>query len=359
MKLFETLTGKEVKVIEFEEQDLSYNYLFKVYGAKCLVKNDRDLPIINMILNNLLFLLLFMPIVWYCQSHIIGFVYFLLSYSIFFGRYMCLNHEYAHTQIFKNKRLGDFITIFLLGQCHYGIPSGSYYINHVIMHHKGANKWGIDLSSTEMYDCKNNLCFIHYWLRRYFPLCFIFDSICVCIRYKRYKIATAYTLSCILWVFLMLYLMIYAQQYSIPCLWTMVIPMFATSIFAAMGGWMQHFFLNPKYPRKWYSYDIINSPANSQGFNQGFHNVHHTLGNLHWTELPSGFNSLLEEYDRDDVMMIQKLDNVQVFLLIILKRYQELAHYLVTTKPGGHDITYCINFIKCHLGPIQQPKKSS
>ena len=69
----------------------------------------------------------------------------------FFGRFMCLNHEFTHTQIFKVKWVGNVLTMFVLGHSH-GLPFGSYYINHVIMHHKGSNAWGVDFSSTEKYN---------------------------------------------------------------------------------------------------------------------------------------------------------------------------------------------------------------
>ena len=100
------------------------------------------------------------------------------------------------------------------------------------------------------------------------------------------------------------------------------------------------------------SYDITNSYANTHGFNQGFHQTHHTLGNLHWTELPHGFETLLRDYDADDVMIIQTLENVQVFLLVMSKRYETLARYLVTTKPGGHSLNDCVQYIQQHLRPV-------
>lgn len=350
MKLYETLTGKEVSIVEVQKTDYKSNYLFPVWGAQYLVKNPRDLPIMHMILNNLAFTLIAIPLVWYFQSHLMGIMYLCINYIVFFGRFMCLNHEYAHLQIFKLKRLGDVLSTLILGHSH-GVPFGSYYIQHVVMHHKGANVWGVDLSSTERYDRENNFHFIHYWLRRYSPLGFVFDAVYTCIRYGRYKVGISYGVVSLLWFYLVFYIVLYTE-YWVSGLWTMLIPLFLTSLFGGIGGWMQHFFLNPKRPRKWYSYDLINSYANSHGFNQGFHNVHHTLGNLHWTELPSGFLTLLNEYHKDDVMMIQGIDNVEVAYLVFTKKYDILSRYLVTTKPGGHDMKFCINFIRSHLKPV-------
>jgi hypothetical protein len=357
MKLYETLSGTEVSISELEKPDYSKNYLFSLSIAKYLVNNQRDLPIIYMILNNLLFICIGLPLVWYFQSHFLGLTYVLINYTVFFGRYMCLNHEYAHIQVFKIKRLGDFISTFILGHSH-GLPFGSYYIQHVIMHHKGANKWGVDLSSTEKYNRENNLNFIHYWLRRYSPLFFVMDAVLTCFRYGRFKIGILYGLYSYSWFGLIIYIVCFTK-YWIAGMWTMFIPMCLTSFFGGVGGWMQHFFLHPTKPQKWYSYDLINSFANTHGFNQGFHNVHHTLGNLHWTELPSGFISLLEDYNRDNVMIIQKLDNVQVFFLIMSKQYEVLARYLVCTRPGGHSLKYCVDFIRSHLRIVDYCLKKS
>ena len=197
-KLYETLSGKEVKVAEYQEPDLTRNYLFPVWGAKLLLKNERDLPLMCMVLNNLIFSVVCIPCIWAFQSHILGLGYLWVNYYIFFGRYMCLNHEYAHIQLFKNKLLGHFISVFLLGHSH-GLPFGSYYINHVVMHHKGANAWGVDLSSTERYNRENKLHFVHYWLRRYSPLGFVFDAVLTCFKYKRLKLGISYGVCAVIW----------------------------------------------------------------------------------------------------------------------------------------------------------------
>lgn len=353
MKLFEMLTGSEIILTELNNQNTNntFYYFFDVWLSKYLVRKHRDLPIVHMILNNLVFVFIMIPLIWYFQSHLMGLSYLILHYSLFFGRYMCLNHEYVHNQIFKYKRLGDFLSVFVLGHAH-GLPLGSYYINHVIMHHKGENAWGKDLSSTEQYRRDNVFAFIHYWLRHYLPLTFAFDAIYICVRHRRYKLSGAYFTVCILWFGLAIFFVFFSEKYWISGLWTIMLPLFFTGFFGAIAGWMQHFLLNPKKPRKWFSYDIINSPANSHGFNQGFHNVHHTLGNLHWTELPSGFTTLLHQYDQDDVIIFHTLDNIQIFVLVLFRQYSILAKYLVTTKCGVKDLSYCVGFIKEHLQPV-------
>ena len=350
MKLYERYLGREVVVKEINKPNYSDNYLFSIYLAHHLVSELRDLPILYMILNNLIFLCVAVPAVWCYQSHCAGTMYLTMHYVVFFGRYMCVTHEFAHTQVFQNKWLGNFITLFLLGHAH-GLPFGSYYINHVIMHHKGGNTWGKDFSSTERYNRESVVHFLHYWARHYSLVGFVYDCIHICVRHRRFKIAVGYSLCCVSWTALGAYLCLFSA-YGVAALYTMVLPMLITGLFGAVGGWMQHFFLHPEKPRKWYSYDVINSYANTRGFNQGFHNTHHTLGNLHWTEVPSGFQSLLPEYDRDNVMIIQELDNVQVFLLVMLGQYEWLANFLVTTRPGGHRLEDCVQYIRSHLKPV-------
>lgn len=351
MKLYERYRGTEVLVKEICRPDYTDNYLFSVYLAHHWVRNLRDLPILYMILNDLLFVCVAVPLVWCYPSHFAGCLYLAVHYYVFFGRYMCVTHEFAHTQVFQNKWLGNFITLFVLGHSH-GLPYGSYYINHVVMHHKGANAWGKDFSSTEKYNRELWSHFLHYWLRHYSLVGFVYDCVRICVRHGRLKIAAGYMVCCLCWTWLAFYLCLFSAH-GMAALYTMVLPLFITGLFGAVGGWMQHFFVHPSKPRKWYSYDIINSYANTRGFNQGFHNTHHTLGNLHWTELPGGFQKMLPEYDQDDVLIIQELDNVQVFVLVMLGAYEWLANFLVTTKPGGHSIDECVQYIRSHLRPVQ------
>ena len=120
----------------------------------------------------------------------------------------------------------------------------------------------------------------------FFASWIIYDAVIVCFKYKRHKLGLVFSIFATSWFLLCVYIVLFTK-FWIAGLWTMFLPVLITSLFAAVGGWMQHFFLNPKNPRKWYSYDIINSFANTNGFNQGFHNVHHTLGiytgqSYHW-----------------------------------------------------------------------------
>ena len=346
--LYDKLTGAPIELIEHTEY--SDCFFFKVWGALWLAQSSKNLPLMHFILNNLLFLLVALPCLWFTQSHMVGLGYLLVHYFLFFGRYMCYIHEYSHTQVFKNRKLGSLITNVLVGQFH-GLPFNSYYINHVIMHHKGANKWNWDLSSCVKYDRMSKSHFLYYWVRHYTPITFPIDMVYVCFLYKKYGYGFVYFVTVLTW-----YGIIYLgmnSQYHVFVLWTMLVPLFLTGFFGACGGWMQHMFVHPTKPDKWYSFDIINSVANTKGFNQGFHNTHHTLGHLHWTEVPNGFYELLPEYTKDNVLIMHTLDNVQILWLVLSGQLEELAKYMVTTNPCKTPLEDCVRMLRLHLLPIK------
>ena len=216
------------------------------------------------------------------------------------------------------------------------MPANSYYINHVIMHHKGANKWNVDLSSVVKYNRMSVFHFVFYWLRHYTPLTFPADMVYVCVMYRKWLSGFLYFVTVCVWYGIIAVGL--RTQYSVFVLWT--------GFFGACGGWMQHMFVH-----QWYSFDIVNSPANSRGFNQGFHNTHHTLGHLHWTELPQGFWELLKQYEEDDVLIMHTLDNVEILYLVLTQKLDQLAQYMVTTKATATSCQECVSILRAHLMP--------
>jgi len=343
--LYSMLTGEPIVLNDVTEKQ----YYFQVPFAQSVCHDTKNLAHVHLILNNFLFLCLVLPCLWYSQSHIVGIVYLSLHYVLFFGPYMVYQHDHVHIKIFKNKYMGNFIALFVVGQCH-GQPYGTYYINHVIMHHKGANAWGKDFSSTERYDRSSIVHFWLYWLRHYMPVTFLYDMVLTCFQYRRYKIGTAYLVWTLFWYATAYYLL--HTRFYVATLYTLVLPICITSLAGAFGSMMQHCFIHPTLPRKWYSYDIINSRCNAIGFNTGYHNTHHTMVDLHWEEYPDGFRKLVPVYHRDKVLIMHTLDNVAIMLLIYAKQYKKLATYMVSTEPGGHSLQHCIEVLKKHLAPV-------
>ena len=87
--LYDKLTGRK---IEFDPCcDYKGCYYFAVPWIHA--HHPKNQPLMNLIINNLIFLVLVLPIVWFTRSHVIGFLYLAAHYYLFFGRFMCLATE--------------------------------------------------------------------------------------------------------------------------------------------------------------------------------------------------------------------------------------------------------------------------
>jgi hypothetical protein len=127
------------------------------------VIDHRDLPIAYLFFNICTVTMPAAALVFYMQSHLLGFVYWILNLLLFHERFILALHYSSHRGLFKSTSLNSFSSLLL--SPFFGIPSGIYYIHHCVMHHSENNSEQWDLSSTEPYQRDNFLHFLHYWLR--------------------------------------------------------------------------------------------------------------------------------------------------------------------------------------------------
>ena len=346
-QLIRSVRGSPVVCREATELDRGHHYLFWVPLVHYLVRDQRDLPVALLIFNVAICMIPFACCVYYSSSHWVGAAYVLVLYGCFFGRYMSMLHEFAHNSVFKSRWFGFLLVTVLLGGMH-GVPMGTYHLNHLIMHHKGGNRWNVDFSSTERYQRDSFRQFVGYWFRHYTPPGIVWDLCLCCARWGRYSLSLAYGAAMVMWCGSLWYMWMFVHP--VGTLWVWLMPILLSGMAGAWAGLAQHMFLNAAQPRRWYSYEVINSVANTHHFNQGFHATHHENCVYHWTELPRGFMANLELFKRDKVLIFQEIDNPMLLVWLFLGRYDVLASHMVGFEKLSQGQAEAV--IKAHLKPV-------
>ena len=94
------------------------------------------------------------------------FVHLFVNWVILGERFILAMHYATHNEIFCDKKL--FISNILNGFPRYilsnfwGIPAGTYYLHHIMMHHKENNCFPYDITSTMPYNRSNIIHLFHY-----------------------------------------------------------------------------------------------------------------------------------------------------------------------------------------------------
>jgi fatty acid desaturase len=119
-------------------------------------------------------------------------------------------------------------------------------------------------------------------------------------------------------------------------LWVLVAPLLLMRTLMMMGNWGQHAFVALDRPGNPYAASItcINSRYNRRCFNDGYHIGHHLNARAHWTEYPGELELNLQEYGRQDAIVFDGLDFLQVWLLLMTGRWSRLARAFVQL-PGA------------------------
>jgi hypothetical protein len=81
--------------------------------------------------------------------------------------------------------------------------------------------------------------------------------------------------------------------------------------------------------------------------------VHHVVPRCHWTEHPVEFERNLDEYGRNDAVVLQGVDFFQVWLLLMTGGWDRLARAFVRL-PGAPERTHdeVVAFLRARVRPI-------
>jgi fatty acid desaturase len=110
-----------------------------------------------------------------------------------------------------------------------------------------------------------------------------------------------------------------------------ILPLFIYRIIAMMGNWTQHAFVDVNDPGNAYKNSItcINVKYNKKCWNDGYHISHHVRPAMHWTEHPGFFQKTIDKYAQNQAIIFDGLDFLQIFFLLMRKRYDKLAQNMV------------------------------
>ena len=233
----------------------------------------------------------------------------------------------------------------------FGIPSGMYFLHHVVMHHIENNVFPWDVSSTEPYQRDNFLHFLHYWMR------FLF-AIWVELPYyawKRDRKDMALSSSVCIVGTLGGYYALY-QLHPVGTFWTLILPAVLGSFLLMFGNWSQHIFINARDADNNYNltYNVINVANNQMTFNDGYHIEHHLSSRRHWSELPAAFNEKIDKYIEEEALVFEGLDFMAVGFLTMTGNYKVLTSKLLQMGSKKMSPAEAEAMLRSRLTPIRR-----
>jgi len=263
--------------------------------------------------------------VWYVAP-----LYWALVVVSVMDRFTLMLHFTSHRQLF-NKRYQSLnhVIPWLLGPF-FGQTPNTYFAHHMGMHHREENLPD-DLSSTMRFTRDR---FTH-WLRYY--LRFLFFGLPELIFYfykrKNWKLFRRVLVGeGVYWSVVALGLWLSPQATWV----VLLIPLILIRTVMMMGNWTQHSFISQEHPEDPFQSSItcINTRYNRRCFNDGYHILHHIKPRAHWTEHPIEFEKALAEYASHDAIVFEGVDYFEIFLNMMLGRWDFLAEKFVQL-PGA------------------------
>jgi hypothetical protein len=310
-------------------QPRTYNFIDRLLVP--LLNDERDLPFLHLWARIVLFVLPF-PVYFYWTDHLLWWVvplYYVWQLVFFTGPYILMLHNTSHRVCFRKEHnwLNHVITWFF--GIFFGETPDSYYAHHIAMHHI-ENNMPTDGSSTMKYRRDSFLHFLRYF--------FSFISVGLYRLYqyltfkKRIRIRNAFATGEIIFWVVCAGLCYLNWQATLA---TFILPVFLTRFLMMAGNWGQHAFIDPAAPENNYRNSItcINSRYNRVSFNDGYHIGHHNRPGMHWTEMPVEFGKNIQQYADEKAFVFEKIDFFIVWLFLMLKRYNWLAHFHVELNP--------------------------
>lgn len=315
-----------------------------------LINDERDLPFVHLILGCLgcaaLGVGLFFsgPYLKYLAP-----AYLLIWALGFLDRFILMLHCTSHRMLFKKEHAWMNQLIPWVVGPFFGETPETYFSHHMGMHHP-ENNLHDDLSTTMPYRRDS----VGAWLHYYFS--FLFTGLARLAKYHlergNRKLFTRTVIGEGLFIAACVGL---AMINPGATLVVFVIPVVMVRLLMMAGNWGQHAFVDAADPGNAYKNSItcINTRYNRRCFNDGYHIHHHVKARTHWSELPEEFETNKEEYGRQDAIVFEGVDFFQVWLYLMLGRWDALADRFVQL-PGApmRDRAAVIEFLKSRVQPI-------
>ncbi|HVP66065.1 MAG TPA: fatty acid desaturase [Anaeromyxobacteraceae bacterium] len=287
------------------------------------------------------------PLFWWLAP-----AYSMLLFAGVIDRFTLMLHCTSHRQLFHpgHVLLNQIIPWVL---CPFmGQTPETYFAHHMGMHHVEENRPG-DLSSTERFQRDRFADWLRYWAR--FMAVGLFDLTRYFARKgKRRLLRRVIVGEGVYWIAMALLL----YMNSRATLVVFLLPYLVMRTLMMVGNWAQHAFICPDQPGHPLRASItcVGTRYNRRCFNDGYHALHHVMPRCHWTDHPVEFERHLEDYGRNDAVVLRGVDFFQVWLLLMTGRWDRLARAVVQL-PGVPDRNHeeTVAFLKSRVRPIEPP----
>jgi len=340
MKAFTLLTDPV-----YVKPDREYTRLQKFFRS--LIKDERDLPFVYLTIRITLTLiplaiLLYIPGVnnWIWWTAAVA--YLVLNNLILKGPYILMLHCTSHRAFFERKYnwLNHYLP-WVLGPF-FGQSPETYYSHHIGMHHP-ENNMPDDDSCTMFFQRDSLRGFAKYFGSFFFAG--IFHLASYFIRKNRKNLLKRAVRGEILFIAMCVGLCFVNWPATLV---VFIIPFAFSRVVMMMGNWAQHAFICASEPDNPYKNSItcINSTYNRQCWNDGYHIGHHLKPSMHWTDYPHNFRQNLDVYVANDAVVFEGIDYMQIFLFLMLKRYDLLAKHFVNIGNRYNSDAEVISFLK-------------
>ena len=294
------------------------------------IKDERDLPFVYLTIRISLVLiplslLLFMPFITGALWWVVAAAHVVVSTFIFKGPFGLMLHCTSHRPFFKpdyawmNNYLPWVLAPF------FGHTPETYYSHHIGMHHP-ENNLEDDESSTMAFKRDSFKSFLAYFGQ--FFVRGVHDLLTYLRLKNRSKLAKRALIGEITFGVVCTVLLFVNWPATVL---VFLLPLVVYRLIAMLGNWTQHAFVDSEDPGNAYKNSItcINVTYNKKCWNDGYHISHHVRPAMHWTEHPTFFLKTIDKYAQNQAIVFDGLDFLQVFYLIMNKRYDTLAKHMV------------------------------
>ena len=346
---------REIIITDPRHEPRPHSWLDRV--ALRVIKDERDLPFIRLITAMTVTLvpgvaLLYWPGVlapWDALSPVFAIGYWALLFLAFVDRYILMLHCISHRACFRPRFrwLNRWVVWGLGPLC--GETPETYHVHHVGMHHVEGNMPD-DLSSTMRFRRDRLSHFLAYFLR--FFLAIHYDLGRYHYRRKRWALLRRMIIGEGSYMLAVAGLAAFVNWQATVIVF--VVPLVMTRFLMMAGNWSQHAFIDPDDPGSDYKSSIvcINTRYNRRCFNDGYHVGHHVKPNRHWTEMPDDFLDQRERYAAEGAVVFEGVDYFQIWVLLMLRRYDVLARHYVELDGRGRDHAEIVALLRARTRPI-------
>lgn len=320
-----------------------------------LINDKRDLPFVYLTLKIMglmipIGFILFIPQLPTWAFAIGALAYFYMNNFVFKGPFGLMLHCTSHRTLYKkdvaylNHVLPWFVGLF------FGQTPLTYYSHHIWMHHP-ENNLEEDESTTMPYKRDSVKDFFKYFLD------FLFVGMVRLVGYFKKKNRPTLIQKCLTGEIMFFALCI---GLSFVNFWAtfhvFILPFLISRLIMMLGNWTQHAFVSQDDPGNPYQNSItcVNVKYNHKCWNDGYHISHHLRPGMHWTEHPKEFMKNLQQYADDDAIVFQGIGFLEVFFMLMGKKYEKMATYAVNINNRWKSDEEFIALLKSRTLPIDR-----